>query len=227
MKSNYGDYQFLYADLILCFPLIFTMIQGESSDRLISKRPPGRLFHPIFISGILVQIAIQFFFQLGVCQYVGFVNWYKKPQHFHDAGEEFMNYENYVVLMVSFYQYIWLSVVYYPGRPYNKPLWTNVKYMVALSVTLILTIIINFYPGKFLQRNLEFPSIPDNVFNVSIFCTAVLNLYISYMVECFFQTSNICRLISRKILRKTKPRNLYKQVISEMHNDDIANGKVV
>ena len=226
-KSNYGDYQFLYADLILCFPLIFTMIQGESNEKLIGKRPPGRLFHPIFLAGVLTQIAIQFLFQLIVFYYVGYLAWYKPPDYFHQMGEEFMSYENYVVLMISFYQYIWLSLVYYPGPPYNKPLYTNIKYMGTVVMTIILTVIINYYPGEFMRKTLDFPSIPDVVFNVSIFCIALLNLYISYLVERFITTSNMCRVMSRKILRKTKPRNPYKHIIESMWDDKILDGVIV
>lgn len=62
IESYYSNFEFLYADLFLNFQLVIAIIQPRANPELASKRPNGRLVHPVFILGILLQIMVMFLF---------------------------------------------------------------------------------------------------------------------------------------------------------------------
>ncbi|XP_057317780.1 polyamine-transporting ATPase 13A3-like [Hydractinia symbiolongicarpus] len=221
-NSNYSDFQFLYVDLFLNLPLVVTMIQSEASDKMTKKRPPGKLVHPIFLGGILLQTLILFIFQFGAFIYVRHIYWYKPPSSFKENEKEelnFVSYENVAVLTVSYFQYIWLSAVCASGKPYRKPLYLNYKYVLMFICATIFTTYISLDPPEAIRKLFLIASVPSWKFLLSLVLISFGHFYVSYVVEKIFLPSAMVKRLSDYVRGKKEPRNEYKHIYNTLKNN--------
>jgi len=222
VNSNYSNFEFLYADLVMNLPLAFAMTQSKPNLKLVAMRPNGRLVHPIFIASIMSQLLVQFLFQFTAYKYVQQMAWYKAPSTFKEnAGQElfFYSYENVSVMIISFFQYIWCSLACVSGRPYRLPLYTNYIYVIVLVLSTILTAYVSIWPAAFIRNILEFATIPSYDFVLSLLAISLGNLLISMAIEKFLIPSNIMKRLSNFLRRKKQHKNKYKHVFVELLND--------
>lgn len=223
IESNYSNFEFLYADLFLNFPLVIAMIQSKANPELASKRPNGRLVHPVFILGILLQIMVMFFFQLVAFFYVKRMPWYKDVSYFDEMNEgkdfNFYNYENVSVMIIAFFQYIWGAVIFISGRPYRMPVCKNFYFVVTFMITMALTVYISIYPAEVVRDILCFAQLKSYAFVLSLFIMAIANLGISCGIEKFLIPSTLVKKISDKIQGKQQPKSKYKHVFAKLIRD--------
>ena len=124
---------------------------------------------------------------------------YKAPV-FDPDGENIMCLENTVLFLISSYQYMLIAVVFSVGPPYRKPLWTNNRLVLTLSILIGLTTWFVLIPPQFMLDLLELEVLPMS-FRFVILFLAALNLITSLLCEkyLFNHLSDLMSVLSKSI----------------------------
>ena len=132
---NMGDFQYLYIDLFTIMPFAVTMSRTEPSGVLVALRPLGRLVHPYVLFSIIIQIAIQTSFQVASYFFVQTLPYYQPMSAFknetHDSDGYLLAYENTILFLLTCYQYIFVALVFSVGKPFRKPFYTNILFLLS------------------------------------------------------------------------------------------------
>lgn len=213
LKSSYSDWEYTYADMALCLLLAMTMIQCGAVQTIDARRPPGRLVQPLILLGFLLQALLILAFQIVAFFLPRFMPWYKPVSEFDNSGKQlnYTCYENYSLMMVSFYQYIWMSLICSTGYPYRVPLYKNHWYVAAFVITTLLTTCIALIPAQFIQDLFQFPAPPSLTYKCGLIVLAMVHLYFAYVTDVFIR-SNRAKKLCNKLRGKVEPRNRYKHV---------------
>jgi cation-transporting ATPase 13A3/4/5 len=97
-----------------------------------------------------------------------------------------------------------VAVVFSVGPPYRKPLWTNGRLVLTLSILIGLTTWFVLAPPQFMLDLLELEVLPFN-FRVLLVFLAMLNLAISLLCEKYL-FGHLSDLVS-VVVKKFKSRN--------------------
>uniref|UniRef100_A0A672JWP7 Succinate dehydrogenase [ubiquinone] iron-sulfur subunit, mitochondrial-like n=1 Tax=Sinocyclocheilus grahami TaxID=75366 RepID=A0A672JWP7_SINGR len=121
-KTNLGDLQFLFFDLVLVTVLAIVMGRGGPSDELHPQRPAASLLSLPVLSSLLLHtvlsIQLLFYNSVTVFRYV--------PLNSTVTGAANLpNMEDTSIFALSGFQYIIMSIVITKGYPYKKPLYYN------------------------------------------------------------------------------------------------------
>uniref|UniRef100_A0A671PY13 Probable cation-transporting ATPase 13A2 n=1 Tax=Sinocyclocheilus anshuiensis TaxID=1608454 RepID=A0A671PY13_9TELE len=115
-KTNLGDLQFLFFDLVLVTVLAIVMGRGGPSDELHPQRPAASLLSLPILSSLLLQLL--FYNSVTVFRYV--------PLNSTVTGAANLpNMDDTSIFALSGFQYIIMSIVITKGYPYKKPLYYN------------------------------------------------------------------------------------------------------
>ena len=214
IRSNLSDYEFLYIDLGLVVPLVGTLVITKAYPSLSKERPPGRLFHPVFMFSVFSQIALQLVFQLTVFFYVKRISWYKLPSSFDNTGNSlyYRCYENVTVFGLSAYMYIFLSAVFTKGAPFRQPLYKNIWYIIALIATTTWSTFIFVYPGKAQQDVFKLADITDDKFKALVLAIALGYVILAFILEKFIQPLPCLKRVLNILRGKAKPKNIFKHI---------------
>ncbi|KAI7892078.1 uncharacterized protein EV154DRAFT_506232 [Mucor mucedo] len=225
--SNLGDFQFLYIDLFLILPIAVYMGHTEAWPQLYRKRPTASLVSKKVLTSLIGQIIINSSFQLISYWAVHQQSWYKAPT-FDPDGENIMCLENTVLFLISSYQYMLIAVVFSVGPPYRKPLWTNGRLVLTLSMLIGLTTWCVLAPPQFVSELLELENLPMG-FRWFILMLAAMNLAVSLLCEkyVFNHVSDMISVILNKYRSRKGNYNLvsdssklhgktYRRVMDEM-----------
>ncbi|KTW30208.1 hypothetical protein T552_00686 [Pneumocystis carinii B80] len=180
--SNLGDFQYLYIDLILVFPIAIAMGRTKANLRLIKKRPPASLVSKRVIGSLLGHICILLSLQLTVYYLVRIQNWYKKPSPLSDLFD-ISNSDNSSLFLFSCYQYILVALVLNTG-PYCEPVYRNIIFIfIVLFSTATVTYFL-FKPAIWIYKILELSYLKLD-FCLFILGLAIFNYTISWVSEKF------------------------------------------
>ncbi|ORZ37164.1 hypothetical protein BCR44DRAFT_1431579 [Catenaria anguillulae PL171] len=139
ISANLGDFQFLYIDLILVFPLALAMARSEASQTLARRPPADRLLSApimfVIVAAIMLQLGMQFF----IFFYVRMQSWYTDPEV--DPENKIVScLEGTAVFLLSCFMYMCMAVCFAAGEPYRTNLFKNRVFVSCLAVVLGLTI---------------------------------------------------------------------------------------
>ncbi|XP_065649691.1 polyamine-transporting ATPase 13A3 isoform X2 [Hydra vulgaris] len=218
VRSNFSNNQFIYVDLGLNIPLVLAMTLSKASSKLTLKRPRGRLLHPIFISGIILQILLIIGTLLITFYSIKQMSWYVPVTKFN-ADKNNTCFENSVVVIVSFYLTIWTSLVCFKGTPYRSPIYQNYVYGILIVVLIAITLYISIKPTQELLNIFSLIEPPNPKHSVLVIGIALSHLVVSFLFERLLEAKHTKRL-TNWIRRKKLPKNLYKQILTEMQNQD-------
>jgi cation-transporting ATPase 13A3/4/5 len=145
---------------------------------------------------------------------------------FDPDGENIMCLENTVLFLISSFQYILVAVVFSVGPPYRKPLWTNGRLVLTLSILVALTIWCVLFPTDFMMELLELEVVPFD-FRLLLLFLACLNLVISLVCEKYVFSRLVVWMghITKKYQRRSRDGyaavdklygKIYERVMDEM-----------
>eukprot|EP00092_Neocalanus_flemingeri_P007619 GFUD01008222.1.p1 GENE.GFUD01008222.1~~GFUD01008222.1.p1 ORF type:complete len:1156 (+),score=221.75 GFUD01008222.1:90-3557(+) len=214
-KTNLGDTQFLYIDLVITTTVAVLMGRTGPWETLVSQRPPGSLVSGQTLMSVAVQILACLAGQLGAIFFLQSRAWYVPVDPPNPEDEIIVNSATTVIFIVSSYQYLSLATVFSKGAPYRKPFYTNFLYFAALVCLTSFTAILFLNPvpafGKFFQLK-----IPAWSFRLSILLIVFLNTSTNFLLECILSHGTWVKQLSHLISRKKQPKNKYKLVRKEM-----------
>ncbi len=144
--SNLGDWQYLYEDLWLVFPLVILMGGTEARRSLSVKRPSGNLLSKANIANVLIHALIGCTFQTIIFESVKHASGYtlNNADNGQNPDNGAYTWETTSLYYFSNFQYIVLAFLFSLGHPWKKAPWTNWMLTGWLIVTLITSFLILF-----------------------------------------------------------------------------------
>ena len=139
--SVLGNWQYLYQDLIIVFPLTIFMGATAANRHLSIKRPSAQLTSATNIVGLAGHVCIILSFQVFVFLYTQRQPGYRlipNPDNTPDA------YETTALYYYSNFQYLIIAALFALGRPFKASPLSNFKLtgwwalMIAVSLVLLL-----------------------------------------------------------------------------------------
>lgn len=158
-KSNLGDLQFLYVDLILIWPLAFTIGRSGPYHTLVPKRPTATLLSKKVLTSVTCNVVLQLLFQLFIFMHVKRTSFYEPSQA--DPEEEYVTcYENTLIFLLTSFLYISSALCFAIGPPYRAPLFSNTLFMISMVVLYGMSLFLLFYHAAFLEEHLNLLALP-------------------------------------------------------------------
>ncbi|XP_039223537.1 polyamine-transporting ATPase 13A2 [Crotalus tigris] len=217
INTNLSDGQFLFTDLIITTTIVALMGKTEPAEDLGLRRPQGALISLAVLGSLCLQTALI----VAVLVIVYFITisqqWFTPLNSTLSAPANLPNYENTVIFCTSGFQYLILAVVVSKGRPFRKPLYTNVPFLIALLLLTGFMIWLTVFPLAFMQKLLRLKSPGDLSFKVILLGMAALHFFVAFMLEVGLDHGLLNGF--RKLRRKKASKKLYKQLQWELSQE--------
>ena len=124
--------------------------------------------------------------------------WYKKLEPVSDdESEVILCWETTVIFILSSFQYLILATVFSKGRPFRKPFYTNIPFLVAVIGLTIFNIVLAIYPGKDLANFFELMFDPAKENSWFYFRLVLLGLAIANLFSCYLVRTCFCECFCR------------------------------
>jgi len=220
-KTNLGDTQFLYIDLVITTTVAVLMGRTEPWHVLVKQRPPGSLVAGQTLMSILTQILASLAGQLAALFYLQSKVWYTPVEPSGPDDEVIVDAATTTIFIVSSYQYLVLATLYSTGPPYRKPFYTNVLYLGALLALSGFTAWLLFLPSvpfPALQTFFELQTLYTD-YKVGIMCIVVVNLLVNLLLETVVNSGTWVKSLYHILKRKRGPKNKYKLVMRDIASE--------
>jgi cation-transporting P-type ATPase 13A2 len=180
--SVLGNWQYLYQDLIIVFPLTIFMGATTANKELSVKRPSAQLTSLVNILGLAGHVGIILSFQVFVFLYTQKQPGYYRPSNPNNTPDAF---ETTALYYYSNFQYLIIAALFALGRPFKASPLTNRKltawWLLMILVSLIL-LLVNDRWGFWRSDDLE---LPEGWRREMLFIVAV-NAFASCMWELYW-----------------------------------------
>ncbi|KAJ8395144.1 hypothetical protein AAFF_G00036000 [Aldrovandia affinis] len=209
-KTNLGDLQFLFFDLLLVTSLAIVMGRGGPSKELHPQRPPASLLTLPVLASLLFHLILIILAQVAALLVTMSQDWFVPLNATVSGAANLPNLEDTGVFAVSGFQYIIMAVVMTKGYPYKKPLYTNVLFVFVLLVLLGIMSWLVLYPAPILDRLLQLYTVTDINYKLLLVALAALNFFTSYLMEVLIDNGVLNCF--RTLRGKTESKKQYKRL---------------
>jgi len=219
LHTNLSDNQFLYIDLAITTTVAVLMGWTGPHPHLVAKRPPGSLIAGPNLFSIFSQIMLSMGVQVGAYFYLTTMGWYVKV-HPKNPNEEIVTcFETTTIFAISSFQYLMLATVFSQGPPYRRPFFTNIPFAVALVTLTAFTIWVTVYPPTILTSFLQLKDGMPLSFRLTLLLFVGVNTLACFLLETMVARSALIKKAWHVISRKSRPRNQFKIILSEMERE--------
>ena len=147
---NLSDPQFLYIDLVALLPLSIFQAWTGAYDELTPDVPTATLFYMPVILSVAGSGVIQFANQL-----YWFLNVQKQPFYTEPftigaetiGGSNILSYEDTVLFQISVFQYVVTAIAFSIAKPFRKPIYTNLPYLLSVIFIIAVNFAFLFLPN--------------------------------------------------------------------------------
>lgn len=190
IDSNLTDMQFLYIDLCMISVFAFFFGKTESYDGPLVKQTP---LNSLIALSPVVSLALHLITSIGI-QIFGWLHiqtydWFE-PFEYNDTGsinaETLGCHQNYVIFIISCFQYMTLAIVFSKGAPYRKTIFSNRGFLLALVINFIVTCYFALYPADWAISFMQMVVPPRDVmlmFGVTLLLIGLVNFAVGFFVE--------------------------------------------
>ncbi|XP_067302302.1 cation-transporting ATPase 13A2 isoform X2 [Pseudorasbora parva] len=209
-KTNLGDLQFLFFDLVLVTVLAIVMGRGGPSDELHPRRPAASLLSLPVLASLLIHTVLLILAQVSALLITVSQDWYVPLNSTRTGAANLPNMEDTSIFALSGFQYIIMSIVITKGYPYKKPLYYNVLFVCALLVFFALMSWLVLFRHTIIHRVLQLYDIPDMKYKLLLLAVAALNFFICYLIEILIDQGALNCL--RNLRGKRESKKQYKRL---------------
>uniref|UniRef100_A0A8C1NGQ6 ATPase cation transporting 13A2 n=1 Tax=Cyprinus carpio TaxID=7962 RepID=A0A8C1NGQ6_CYPCA len=182
-KTNLGDFQFLFFDLVLVTVLAIVMGRGGPSDELHPQRPAASLLSLPVLSSLLLHTVLLILAQVSALLITVSQDWYVPLNSTVTGAANLPNMEDTSIFTLTGFQYIMMSIVITKGYPYKKPLYYNFLFVGALLVFFALMCWLVLFRHTIIHQLLKLYEINDMSYKLLLIAVAALNFFICYLLE--------------------------------------------
>uniref|UniRef100_A0A672JX05 Succinate dehydrogenase [ubiquinone] iron-sulfur subunit, mitochondrial-like n=1 Tax=Sinocyclocheilus grahami TaxID=75366 RepID=A0A672JX05_SINGR len=209
-KTNLGDLQFLFFDLVLVTVLAIVMGRGGPSDELHPQRPAASLLSLPVLSSLLLHTVLLILAQVSGLLITVSQDWYVPLNSTVTGAANLPNMEDTSIFALSGFQYIIMSIVITKGYPYKKPLYYNFFFVGALLVFFALMSGLVLFRHTIIHQLLQLYDINDMNYKLLLVAVAALNFFICYMLEILIDRGALNCL--HNLRGKHKSKKQYKRL---------------
>ncbi|XP_042231973.1 polyamine-transporting ATPase 13A3-like isoform X2 [Homarus americanus] len=132
-----------------------------------------------------------------------------------------VSWETATIFYVSSFQYLTLCITYSPGRPFRKPLVTNVWLTVSLLILTVTTLLMLLCPWSWLMTLMKIKYSSDKymMFRIALLLIVATHFVVSISAEYFLASSRSLKKCFQWLMCKREPKNKYKTVLRDMDED--------
>eukprot|EP00026_Physarum_polycephalum_P000896 Phypoly_transcript_00897.p1 GENE.Phypoly_transcript_00897~~Phypoly_transcript_00897.p1 ORF type:complete len:1207 (+),score=214.54 Phypoly_transcript_00897:143-3763(+) len=210
--SFLGNWQYLYEDLWIVFPLVILLGQSRSAKSLSKKRPSGRLFSVFNLSSTMSHIALTIGFQIAVYMRLHEKRWYYviDNQGNDQYGSNSSIFETTSLFLYANFQYLTEAFMFSLGRQWKQAIYTNFYFCAWWGVTLAtsLGIMLGFQDTicSFLQVLwIPFP------WRIEMLVWAGINVFMYFFAEFGLSALKSCGCFSRNTGDRRKEHKIYRE----------------
>ncbi|CAG0885909.1 unnamed protein product [Cyprideis torosa] len=222
-RTNLGDVQFLYIDLVITTTVAVLMGRTEPIEKLVPHTPPASLLGISILASIFIQILLTIAGQAAAFLLLRAFSLYV-PNNPPADVEVVACWETTTIFIVSSFQYLILATVFSKGKPFRKPVYTNVLFITAVLVLSATNVFLLLYPPTPLALFMElvsmndapFPSLTHAAFKQQLLIVVAFNFIISFAVEYFLVERLWFRNLLQWIVGKRTYRTPYKRMYNEL-----------
>uniref|UniRef100_A0A8C7NPJ1 ATPase cation transporting 13A2 n=1 Tax=Oncorhynchus mykiss TaxID=8022 RepID=A0A8C7NPJ1_ONCMY len=209
-KTNLGDLQFLFFDMVLVTLLAIVMGKGGPSTELHPQRPPASLLALPVLASLTLHTLLLILGQVSALLITTSQDWFVPLNSTMSGAANLPNLEDTSVFDLSGYQYIIMAVVVTKGYPYKRPLYYNVVFVCVLLVLFALMSWLVLAPVPFLRKLLKLYYIPDMNFKILLVALAALNFVFCFLLEMLIDRGmlNCLRLLRGRRQSKKQYKRL-------------------
>ncbi|XP_065097075.1 polyamine-transporting ATPase 13A3 isoform X1 [Paramisgurnus dabryanus] len=196
IRSNLGDFQFLFIDIAIILLIVFTMSLNSAWKELVARRPPSGLVSGPLLCSVMTQIIICLGFQVVAFNLVKNLNWYLKSDIYNctapsETGiitnstvrEKIIKSDvNTTLFFVSSFQYLIVAMVFSKGKPFREPSYKNWPFVLSCIILIIFLFFIMFFPVSGIYTFLELVCIPLS-WRVAMLLIILSNAAVSFFIE--------------------------------------------
>uniref|UniRef100_A0A673KX65 Probable cation-transporting ATPase 13A2 n=1 Tax=Sinocyclocheilus rhinocerous TaxID=307959 RepID=A0A673KX65_9TELE len=205
-KTNLGDLQFLFFDLVLVTVLAIVMGRGGPSDELHPQRPAASLLSLPVLSSLLLHTVLLILAQVSGLLITVSQDWYVPLNSTVTGAANLPNMEDTSIFALSGFQYIIMSIVITKGYPYKKPMYYNCALLVVFALMSWLVL----FRHTIIHQLLQLYDINDMNYKLLLVAVAALNFFICYMLEVLIDQGALNCL--RNLRGKRKSKKQYKRL---------------
>lgn len=221
-KTNLGDTQFLYIDLVITTTVAVLMGRTAAHKTLAPTRPPGSLMSGVTLLSIFAQILVCLMAQLGATFYLQSREWYIPIEPKNATTEIIQSWDTTTIFLVSSFQYLTLATVFSRGPPFRRPFYTNTLYLFALVFLSALTAMLLAFPPQPLAMFFQLMTNPSSNesphwhFRIVVGIIIIVNTTVNILVEVSVSSGQWVKHLSHFLTRKKRPRNKYKLIKEDL-----------
>ncbi|KAM3142599.1 hypothetical protein pb186bvf_005258 [Paramecium bursaria] len=143
--------QYLFQDLVLIFPIAFTMDLTKAYDKLAKYRPISELISVPVLSSVLVT------FFLCIVTSITWTTVMKQKQFFLDSSQIYQdntpNFINTVTTMMADTQLLAVGFAFTQGPPFRQLIHENYAFVTAMTIGFVMQILFITSPEIFIWSN--------------------------------------------------------------------------
>ncbi|XP_068220779.1 polyamine-transporting ATPase 13A3-like isoform X6 [Palaemon carinicauda] len=221
--SNLTDPQFLYIDLFILTVLAVFMGYTGATSKLVPEKPLGNLLGAVNLFSVGSQIVLVIVAQVAAYFYLLHQSWFV-PNTPTPEGEQdnTKSWETAAIFYTSVFQYLTLCIVFSPGHPFRKPIYTNVWLTISLLSLTVISLLMLMSPWPWLMDFMQIKSDPDDpliMFRITLLLIVCIHFVLSLSVEHFLASSRFLKKFFQWVTCKRVPKNKYKHVLQDMEED--------
>ncbi|XP_057175089.1 cation-transporting ATPase 13A2 isoform X1 [Triplophysa rosa] len=203
-KTNLGDLQFLFIDLVLVTVLAIVMGRGGPSDELHAQRPAASLISLPVVASLLLHTVLIILAQVSALLITVSQDWYVPLNATVTGAANLPNMEDTSVFALSGFQYIIMAIVITKGYPYKKPLFYNVLFLITLLIFFAMMLWLVLYRYTIIHKILKLYNITDMNYKLLLVALVALNFFICYLLELLIDRGALNCLRSLRGKRESK-----------------------
>ncbi|GAB6027041.1 hypothetical protein CHUAL_013769 [Chamberlinius hualienensis] len=215
--NNLSDTQFLLIDLVIATMVAVSMGYTAAYDKLTTDTPHGTLLGPSILTSIFLQIIFAAIFQVLMILYLKKQTWYVSIVPLLNVKYT-PSFESTFVFCISTFQYLSVAITVSKGKPFRKPVYTNVPLLLSVMALAAISISILIWPAGWTEE--FFQIIHENdwqdfQFRLSLLLMALLHLIVSFVIEYAVETITF-KKVSKVICHRSRIEQRYKTVQSNL-----------
>ncbi|CAK9294972.1 unnamed protein product [Gordionus sp. m RMFG-2023] len=214
-ESDFSITQYLFLDLLQLIILIDLSSISPTQIELSPSYPEVSLFGFIPFLSLLIYVMLNSSIQVAVLELTTLQNWWLIHAPFY--RKDFTCYEQTAVFTMITYQYVYLIIAYFEGKPHRQPMHKNYALITYILVLIAFIIFLTLANETVMHKWLYYRTFPSKVYRLQVFGAALFNGFLmiiakKIIIEYFLQNfKNNC--INKVYLRYEKMEEELKRLV--------------
>jgi cation-transporting ATPase 13A3/4/5 len=216
-ESFLGNWEYLYEDLWIVFPLVILLGRSRSAKKLSKKRPSGKLFSVFNLSSTMTHILLTVAFQVGVYILLQRKAWYYPIDNKNNDsyGSNSAIFETSSLFVYANFQYLTSAFIFSLGKQWKQAIYTNYVFCIWWAICLLTSFFLLFS-----YDNVFFPFLQvlwtPKAWRLEMLYWALFNCAMNLIAEFGLSGAKACGLFTRNRGDRRKDHKIYREAFTNL-----------